>query len=181
MASVEFSLGFRTGLPSRLLRKDVGYIDEYITVYAPQKLGFLTKDNNGESVPSFYIFSGTKQNIAYCKSNTNAASLINDNLLIKFDRLDLWDTTLTEADKINFISIYKQATKSGHATWFCFCRNHNNPTNTTMLTMGAHCIIGDIGLIGSGADLELPDTNIVLGQNYRIDNFKINIPYSWTY
>ena len=177
MASIEFSPGFRAGLPSRILRAD----DPYLGGFNPQEMGFLTRDTNGQSAPSFYIFSGTKQNITYCKSNTNAASLINDNLLIKFDRMDLWDTTLTQADRIKFISIYKQATKSGQATWFCFCRNHNNPTNTTMLTMGAHCIIGDIGLIGSGADLELPDINIVLGQNYRIDNFKINIPYSWTY
>lgn len=144
-------------------------------------MGFLTRDTNGESVPTFYIFSGTKQNIDYCKINANSASLMSNNLLVKFDRNDLMSTTLTGNLLINFISIYKQATKSGQATWFCFCRNHNNPTNTTTLTMGAHCIIGDIGAIGSGADLELPDTNIVLGQNYRIDNFKIHLPSSWTY
>lgn len=178
MASINFSAGFNAGLPNRLLRT-VG--DPWSNFYSPQKTGFLTVDTVSGSTPTFYIFSGTKQNIAYCKVNTNAASLINNNLLIKFNRDDLTSTTLTGNLLINFISIYKQATNSGQATWFCFCRNHNNPTNTTMLTMGAHCIIGDIGLIGSGADLELPDTNIVLGQNYRIDNFKINIPYSWTY
>ena len=177
MASINFSAGFNAGLPNRLLRNG----DNYPQAYAPQEMGFFTRDGVLESVPTFYIFSGTKQNIAYCKVNTNSASLISNNLLVKFDRNDLTSTTLTGNLLIKFISIYKQATKSGQATWFCFCRNHNNPTNTTMLTMGAHCIIGDIGLIGSGADLELPDTNIVLGQNYRIDNFKINIPYSWTY
>ena len=177
MASVEFSPGFRTGLPSRLLRSDNPYMGDF----NPQEMGFLTLDTRGNSASTFYVFSGSRQNITYCKNNSNSSSLITNNCLIQFNFDDLRQATLTEADKIKFISIYKQATKSGQATWFCFCRNHNNPTNTTMLTMGAHCIIGDIGLIGSGADLELPDTNIVLGQNYRIDNFKINIPYSWTY
>ena len=177
MASIEFSSGFKNGLPSRLLYN----LEPWDGYYNPQNMGFLTRDTNGEKVPSFYIFSGTKQSIAYCKVNTNSASLINNNLLIKFDRNSLKDTTLTGNLLINFISTYTQATKSGQATWFCFCRNHNNATNTSTLTMGAHCIIGDIGTIGSGADLELPDTNIVSGQNYRIDNFKIHLPSSFTY
>ncbi len=52
MASVEFSLGFRTSLPSRLLRKE----EPYLGGFNPQEMGFLTRDRNGESVPSFYIF-----------------------------------------------------------------------------------------------------------------------------
>ena len=176
MASVEFSLGFRTGLPSRLLR--YASIGEAGNAY--QDHGLLSHSIYGIR-PFFYIFSGSKKTVQYCRDNTNSSNLINNNCLIKFTIEDLGNTTLTGADFIKFVSLYKQATKSGLATWFCFSRQMNDSTNQTTMTMGAHSIIGDIGLIGSGADLELPDTNIVLGQNYRIDNFKINIPYSWTY
>ena len=177
MASIEFSPGFRTGLPSRLLRAD----DPYTGGDALHEFGFLSRNSQFDHKPSFYIFSGQKQSISYCKDNTNSSNLINNNCLIQFTMNDLRSATLTEADRIKFISEYRQATKTGQATWFCFCRKCYNINHTVILTMGAHCIIGDIGLIGSGADLELPDTNIVLGQNYRLDNFKINIPYSWTY
>lgn len=177
MASIEFSPGFRAGLPSRLLRSENPYIGDF----NPQEMGFLTADTRGNSFPTFYVFSGQKQSIAYCKDNTNSASLITNNCLLRFSFDELRPTTLVEADRIKFISIYKQAIKTGVATWFCFCRNYWPPTNEAIKVMGAHCIIGDIGLIGSGSDLELPDTNILLGNNYRIDNFNINIPYSWTY
>ena len=107
MPSINFSAGFNAGLPNRLLRTDG---DPWSSFYSPQKSGFLTVDNKSGSTPTFYIFSGTKQNIAYCKVNANSASLISNNLLVKFDRADLTSTTLTGNLLINFISIYKQAT-----------------------------------------------------------------------
>lgn len=176
MASIELSPGYRAILPSKILT----YHQTGEEGNSYQDHGLLSYPYYGFR-PYFYIFSGSKQTIQYCRNNTNSDNLIKNDCLIRFTLEDLGNTTLTGTDFIKFTSLYRQATKSGLATWFCFSRQMNNTDNTTTITMGAHSIIGDIGLIGSGADLELPDTNIVLGQNYRIDNFKLNIPYSWTY
>jgi hypothetical protein len=44
-----------------------------------------------------------------------------------------------------------------------------------------HGIIGTVGAVGSGADLEMTDPNMVAGQPYNITSLKIQIPSSWSY
>lgn len=67
------------------------------------------------------------------------------------------------------------ASSSGLATWFLLCRG-----GTSSLTdKGA--MIGTVGQAGSGADLELPDPNIVSGQPYSSGGIYINFPLSWTF
>jgi hypothetical protein len=44
-----------------------------------------------------------------------------------------------------------------------------------------HVFIGSIGVVGSGADLEMANTSVVGGQNYRINGLKIQIPSVWSY
>lgn len=70
-------------------------------------------------------------------------------------------------------SLYRAATATGTATWFRWLVY--NASYSTIY----HQAIGTVGLSGSGADLELPSTNIVNGQLYRILNFRIQIPTSW--
>ena len=71
---------------------------------------------------------------------------------------------------------------SGTVTWFWLVT-----ASCTLYNFGSqqdpiiHQIVGTIGATGSGMDLELPDTNIVTGQMYRIVNFKIQFPTSWTF
>jgi len=67
------------------------------------------------------------------------------------------------------------ASASGQATWFLLCR-----AGTTSLTdKGA--LTGSVGLSGTGADLEIPDINIVSGQNYRSNGFYMNFPLTFTW
>ena len=70
---------------------------------------------------------------------------------------------------------FVSASASGTATWF-WSQSRNNSANTIN-----HQFIGTVGLIGSGADLEMSDTNIVSGNPYKVNNLKIQFPLSWTY
>lgn len=71
-------------------------------------------------------------------------------------------------------SNYVAATATGIATWFLI-----NIVKGGSVTVNG--IIGTVGLIGSGADLEIPDTNIVTGTPYRITNLQLRFPTSFTY
>lgn len=66
------------------------------------------------------------------------------------------------------------ASASGVATWFMLSRN----LGTSLTNVGA--LIGTVGLSGSGADLEIPDTSIVSGANYQSAGFFVNVPTNWT-
>lgn len=77
---------------------------------------------------------------------------------------------------------YKAAIASGTVTWFWLVTAQCTTTgNGVQQDPIIHQIVGTVGATGSGMDLELPDTNISAGQQYRIVNFKIQFPTSWTF
>jgi hypothetical protein len=66
------------------------------------------------------------------------------------------------------------AVASGTATWFwglAFLTNANIYQQ----------FIGTIGTLGSGSDLEISNTSIVGGNQYRINNLRWQLPTSYTY
>ena len=65
------------------------------------------------------------------------------------------------------------AAASGVASWFAILHFYNSSLY--------HHAIGTVGVTGSGADLEIPDVNIVAGVVYNFGNLIINVPSSWTY
>jgi hypothetical protein len=82
--------------------------------------------------------------------------------------------TLTNPIKIS--TIFDGARLSGTATWFWFlCWLDRSPNNTYSQ------FYGTVGVPGSGADLIIPNVNIVQNTQYRISELLINIPSSWTY
>jgi hypothetical protein len=65
------------------------------------------------------------------------------------------------------------ATASGTATWFLLCR-----AGTTSLTdKGA--MIGNVGALGSGADLVIANTDIQSGVEYNCSGINLRIPQIW--
>lgn len=68
-----------------------------------------------------------------------------------------------------------QATGTGVATWFWFGRNYS----LTDLSDIAF-VTGDVGGLGSGADLEVHNTTIESGEYYRSAGFKFEIPTIYT-
>jgi hypothetical protein len=70
----------------------------------------------------------------------------------------------------------KTATASGTATWFWWFSldGYSN-------AMSSQGVLGTIGLVGSGADLEIPSVDIVAGNPYRISNVVWRFPTTLTY
>lgn len=69
----------------------------------------------------------------------------------------------------------KAAIASGIATWFwvgCYYNSNNIILNQ---------FLGNVGVTGSGADLEIADTNIISGNQYKVVNLRIDFPRIWTY
>lgn len=68
------------------------------------------------------------------------------------------------------------ATSTGTATWFWIVQRGIVNAAITEVQQ----IIGSVGTIGSGADLEIQTTSIVTGSPYRISNLVFVMPDSWT-
>ena len=67
------------------------------------------------------------------------------------------------------------ASQSGLATWFWLGRNSNlsNITNSVF-------IVGTVGKITDDADLEIPDNNIVEGEEYKSVGCYLTLPFKFT-
>lgn len=86
----------------------------------------------------------------------------------------------TNINPVIVSSNYKEASGSGTATWFRWMvvtRPQGTQPPDTMI----HQIIGTVGLSGSGADLEMDDTAIVAGNQYRISSLRLLFPSTFTY
>ena len=82
---------------------------------------------------------------------------------------------VTSLNNVTTVALpYTNATASGQATWFWWLVKGG----TTVSSGDAiyHSIIGSIGTLGSGADLEVNDVNVVQGSPYRITNLRITWP-----
>ncbi len=81
-----------------------------------------------------------------------------------------------------FTSSYVNATASGVATWFWITLS-TVTVQSSVYDSGVprQQIVGTVGDTGSGADLTLPTANIVAGTPYRIYNFRLALPNTWTY
>jgi hypothetical protein len=90
--------------------------------------------------------------------------------------------SLTSSSKRYFIaktSVVAITELSATATWFMM---HHvsllNQTNTDNKQLYPICI-GNIGLLGSGADLEMPFVDLNIGDSIKCGGIRINIPTEW--
>lgn len=83
---------------------------------------------------------------------------------------------------LNFLSIksasaYTTSAVTGIATWFAITQDSGNYMSVTANgQIVNHTIIGSVGTIGSGADLEIPFTSIVAGTKYKLGELLIEFP-----
>ena len=91
-------------------------------------------------------------------------------------RLELRDIIINnDSNPVTFRTIYKNATAAGTASWFwCSAYYFNSPNIFQQF-------IGTVGAQGSGADMEISSTDIVLGTAYRVLTSNVQIPTAWTY
>ena len=81
-------------------------------------------------------------------------------------------------------SNYKAAVASGTATWFILASTAWGTSVATSYLNTAtlwHQIVGDVGPVGSGADLEISNVNVTSGQLLRISNLRFSIPTTFTF
>lgn len=90
-------------------------------------------------------------------------------------------TFSNQGSYIQVTTLLKSAYATGTATWFAWCYYWDNVTPPSTGGTIIQRIIGTVGTIGSGADLEISSTSIVTGGQYRIYNLRIALPSSYTY
>lgn len=129
------------------------------------------------------IYKGTRPT-----TRPSDASIYNVDKLIQFEAGDkdagnndfstasgssvtLSGTTVTA----QIISVFKAATASGTATWFALVSS--NSTFTSVY----HWTTGTVGVVGSGADLIISNTNIVSGEQYKIANLTLALSSVFNY
>lgn len=82
-------------------------------------------------------------------------------------------------------SDYAEATGTGIATWFWsytrFGGTSNTGPNFTGTRLVRRAMIGTVGLVDAGEDLEFNDVNIIAGKLYRVINLKIQVPTTYTF
>ncbi len=117
---------------------------------------------------------------------TNANQRISD-LLIQFPIGDQNGESVQETGDARKLLIAKclsakVATNSGVATWFLIRAEGDvdaSPANAgDLVTAGA--IIGTVGALGSGSDLEIADTTVISGNLYKSAGVLYNMPIEYT-
>lgn len=120
-------------------------------------------------------------------NDLSSYSSILPNILVRFntaiDRngISMQDFRIPTVDTANPVVInseYVPADASGVATWFLlFGLNQSGGSFTNSIVP---FIMGTVGVVGSGSDLEIPDNSIISGQAYRIIDLRLQFPTSWT-
>lgn len=135
----------------------------------------ISGSNSSTSQSLLLIYSGDVPDLSQLSDRASRDS----DLLISFSIPGSSNgfTVQSLADRYN-VTIGKcptptSAIKTGIASWFLLCRS-----GTTSLT-DKGSMLGTVGLPGSGADLLVPDTNIILGNLYQSSGFTISFPNIW--
>ena len=175
MASLEISPAFLTAFITRVFRQ-TDFINGY--TYPNAESGLLPRGNPAD--PNCFnsnicLMKGTIPTLPNL-TNINARST---DVLIYFQSSNTNFTSFSNfaSNPVVITTTFTAAAASGAASWFWLNSYWGNSGASTIL----HQAIGTVGLVGSGADLEMVDTNIVSGTTYQIANLKFQFPTSWTY
>lgn len=191
---LEMSPDLAAVIPGRMLNVHFNRAADQSGAWAygsPNLTGILNGGSNGNlgpyaEVSYLHLMQGT---VPTDLTTLTSVSSRSTDILATFTTMD--GTTNPEGDflptqtTINPAVIethFKSALASGTVTWFWLVTaSCTNDAYGIQLDPIIHQIVGTVGATGSGMDLELPDTNIITGQQYRIVNFKIQFPTSWTF
>lgn len=178
MATIDMSPAFGTAYATRMVGYPTGIIG---TTPATRPLfNGYTGDNFAPNTGGIKIMKGiVPTDFSTLLLSTTRASDVLVNFLTGFYDAsipgirDNLTPSSTASNPIIISTNYISATSSGLGTWFWV----QQFDSTNLLQQ----IIGTVGTVGSGADLEIPDTNIVSGNAYRILNLRLQFPTTWTF
>lgn len=166
------TLKFKSQLPHAILQDSTSGI---YTTSSVNSQYIITGNNSSTSLSLLLIYQGALPDLTTLVDRSSRA----DDLLLSFSipGLSQGFTVQNLSDRVQ-LTMGKcptptAASNSGIASWFLLCRS-----GTTSLTdKGA--MLGTVGLPGSGADLTVPNTNIVSGNLYQSAGFIISFPFVW--
>lgn len=188
MPTIEVSAGAFTDFANRLT-------NFYGCVPAPNgsapgaayKSAFLLQDNGNSNISVIRIYSGTRQS---AWMGTTVSADASGGRLLQFAAVAHYTSVLgpvtysvtgtsplTHTTQIS--TTLNTAINSGTATWFLL--GVVNGGQTTAGTTLYQQITGTVGVVGSGADLILSDTNIVAGQTYKVVDLRLSMSSVFTY
>lgn len=177
MSKIELSPGFIPGYTQRI----VGYPNALNAYGNPSQTVLLNGPTGNDYGSRLQIMKGTIPVDFATLVNTSSRS--SDTLVhYRFGYYNgstyenNFGPTVVKTTSIVINTDYVVAIATGIATWFWKFQ-----ATQTYATTILNQFIGTIGTVGSGADLELPDVNVVAGNPYRIRNFELQLPTSWTY
>lgn len=81
----------------------------------------------------------------------------------------------TTDNTVTLTTPYTTASVGGVASWF-WLYAYNDGTGVII-----NQFLGNITGLGFGGDLEVANTTVTAGQQYRVTNLRIQFPGSWTY
>jgi hypothetical protein len=187
MATLEMSAAFASGYVNRMhtlgtiiSASSSGTTAAAATTSAAQ-CGILTSGSGqpGWANTYFYIMKGTVPVDFSTLVNFNARSA---DVLITFATANLaagdFLPTNPNIDPSLIQTNYVNAAATGTATWFWWNVQAQTFSGTNFPILQ---IIGTVGTVGSGADLEIPSISIVAANPYRVSNIRLDWPTSWTY
>lgn len=175
MSSIEMSKDFSLNCINSVLGSE--YTGNYQPAGNPSKaplFGTSLSTGNGYMHSRLIIMQGIKPADASIMIDT---ARLSDSLVTFSSEASSrhWMDSLINENPVIMNTSYVNASASGRATWFWLL-----VTDTTDPTVVLQQVIGTLGTISSGADLEIPNTNIVAGEPYRILNLRLQFPTSWT-
>lgn len=148
-----------------------------------QRISFGFASSTGQVIPTQTgIFGGSTFTIKIMKgtiptdfSTLTSTTSRSADVLITFLKSGIGSPILitTDANPITCWTTNQTATASGTATWFWAYSTAGSYLGCQML--------GTVGVTGSGMDLEISDTNIISGQDYRVHQLRVNVPTTWNY
>lgn len=183
MPTLEMSSAFSTGYVTRMLGKSSGIYGGATPATSPL-MSQCTGGSYGQ-VGTNMILMILKGTVPADFSTLTSLSVRSADVLMTFSTIAGDFTPAIANVNPGIIStIYRASAAAGTATWFWWVtRQIGDGAGSvyTQYTTPINQMFGTVGITGGGADLEIPDTNIVSGLPYRITNLRLNFPTTWTY
>lgn len=171
MPTIEMSSAFFNTASTGFLPRLMNQADVYFST------GGMIPAAQTYSTHLFKIMKGTMPS-DFSTLTSGTASRSSD-VLLTYSRSSAVNTFILDltVNPIVCNTSFVNAIASGTATWFWnLAYNPQDSSNSIFVQF-----IGTVGLTGSGADLEMSDTNIISGSPYKVNNLKILFPTTWTY
>ena len=172
MARIELSQAFSIQLITRMLGHVQFASTNGMVINATSLLNPRNQNGSNDPGAAIRIMKGVKPtDLSTLTGPTSRASDVLLSFKTTLNATGDFTPTVNWVNPVIVNTNYVAADASGAATWFWWI--------VADATTTVHQIVGSVGLIGSGADIEIPDVNLVTGNTYRILNLKLGIPTAW--